>query len=112
MSVVKIAKLSQWERHLLSLVDELSFANRLHIPVQTVQLWRRFGMPSVVVSRKHYYNSSAVFEWLESQYRGGIKNGERLWAITPKHLRPRSVVIKKDLDEFIPAGKYFIIPIE
>jgi len=113
MSTIKITRLSQHEKYMLSLVDEVSFAGRLHITIETIRLWRRAGLPCVIIGKERYYSGTDVWEWLNSSYRGSeVKNSDRLWAITPRNLLPRSVAIKEDLDESIPAGKYFIIPIE
>ena len=113
---IKKSDLSEREKYLIALIDEVSCAARLCITPKTLQLWCDFGLPFVWYGRQKFFDWFDVSLWFEAPNSAGEgKNADLVWSKTPDHLLPCIMTVRagEETEVHVPvaAGKYCLMPL-
>jgi hypothetical protein len=109
---IKKSELSKREKQLIELIDEKSFARRLFLSDEALQLWCDLGLPFVWYGRKKYFNWVEAWVWLESPncLKDGT-NADLVWSLTPPDMQPQHIKIIGDQTQTLPDGDYVLVKV-
>jgi len=106
---IKKADISKKEEYLLGLIDEDSFAKRMYITAEVLDLWVGFGLPFIWFRRKKFFDWRDVWDWLESpNILGEGSNLDLVWKMTPAIMQPHIAEVSGH--DILPDGNYVLVP--